>query len=380
MMMVKQAGTGFNRSIGISRRLERAAGVAMGDVLSIRKGERVLIVTNPESEVRTISSALYNAAKALGASPTLLIQPVKTQLDFAEDAAIEALRSEPEVGISVSHSKLGKDRLGMKRNYKHRGKSYDHIFNYLLGSKKMRSFWSPSVTIDMFERTVPLDYRSLKANCLKLKQAFDKASKVRITSRLGTDLTIGLQGRKAFTDDGDFSKPGSGGNLPAGEMFISPELGSGEGRLVFDGCISSDRGVILIKQPIETTVRRNLVTKIKGGREADLLRATLGRARKTTRRFAAESKIPKKDLPSYLTNICNLGELGIGLNNRARIVGNMLEDEKVFRTCHIAIGSNYDADAKALIHLDGLVRNPTIEVFDGRGHPAMIMKSGRIVL
>ena len=45
----------------------------------------------------------------------------------------------------------------------------------------------------------------------------------------------------------------------------------------------------------------------------------------------------------------------------------MLEDEKVFKTCHIAIGSNYDDDAKALIHLDGLVKNPTIVVRDARG-------------
>jgi leucyl aminopeptidase (aminopeptidase T) len=284
------------------------------------------------------------------------------------------------VAISISRRKLGKDRVGMKRNYKHRGKPYDHIFTYLVASKKTRGFWSPSVTIDMFERTIPVDYRRMKTNCMKIKRAFDKASWVRITSPLGTDLTIGLKGRKAFTDDGNFAGPGSGGNLPAGETFVSPELGSGEGTLIFDGCISSDRGVILIKRPIVTTVRRNLVTRIEGGKEADLLKATLARAKRTTRRFAAESKIPKQDMATYLTNIHNLGELGIGLNEKARIVGNMLEDEKVFRTCHIAIGSNYDADARALIHLDGLVKNPTIEVFDGRGNSTPVMRGGRIVL
>ena len=44
------------------------------------------------------------------------------------------------------------------------------------------------------------------------------------------------------------------------------------------------------------------------------------------------------------------------------IGGNMLEDEKAFQTCHFAIGCNYDDDAPSLIHLDGVVRQPTIVI------------------
>ena len=280
----------------------------------------------------------------------------------------------------MSHAKLGKDRFGMKKKYRHGKKTYDHIFQYLLGSKKTRSFWSPSVTVNMFQRTVPIDYKALRKVSAKLKKAFDKAHTAHITSDLGTDLLIGLQGRKALTDDGNFSTPGTGGNLPAGEMYISPALGSSEGTLVYDGCISSDRGVILIKEPIRIKIKDNLVTEIRGGIEARQLRATLDRARKSTRKFAAEGKVAKQDLPGYLENIRNLGELGIGLNEKARIMGNMLEDEKVFKTCHIAIGSNYDEDAKALIHLDGLIRNPTIEIRSTGGKSTLVMDKGRMVL
>jgi leucyl aminopeptidase (aminopeptidase T) len=374
--MKSDAGTKFDLSVPISKRLRYAAQVAVGEVLRAKKGERVLIVTNPGREVQLISMALYDAALESGAEPTVLFQPVKTQLDMADDAVIHALRSEPEIAVSVSQKKLGKDRFGMKKKYSYRGKSYNHIFNYLLASKKIRSFWSPSVTVDMFERAVPIDYRQLGKNCAKLKQILDKAEEVHITTKLGTDLAIGLRGRKAHSDDGDFSKPGAGGNLPAGETYISPGLGTGEGTLVFDGCISSDRGVILIEEPIRATVKDNLVTRISGGKEARMLQATLGRAKKATRKFAAEGKIPRKDLPTYLKNICNLGELGIGLNERAKIVGKMLEDEKVFRTCHIAIGSNYDEDAKALIHLDGLVKRPTIRLKDARGRWTTALKNG----
>ncbi len=378
--MAKRHRENLTNPITIPKDLKRAADVAIAEVLKARQGERVLIITNPERDVRVISHALYGSALKAGADPCMIIQPARRILDLTDDAVIHALRSEPEIVLSISTHKLGKDRFAMKNNYKHKGRAYAHIFDYLLASKKTRSFWSPSVTLGMFKRTIPVNYKAMKRNCAKLKKILDKAEEARITTGKGTDLVIGLRGRKAKLDDGDFSRPGTGGNLPAGETFISPELGSGEGKLVFDGCISSDRGVILIKKPITATVKGNMVTRITGGREAGLLKATLARAAKTTRRFAKEGRISKPDLPGYLANIRNLGELGIGLNEKARIMGNMLEDEKVLRTCHIAIGSNYDEDAKALIHLDGLVRNPTIDLTFKDGRWVRIAESGRLAI
>jgi len=378
--MAKRRTEKLKNPIPIPGDLKAAAEVAMREVLKAKRGERVLIITNPERDVRMISFALYGAALEAGAVPCILVQPTRGLLDLADEAVIHALRSEPEIALSISTEKLGKDRHAMKKNYKYRGKSLDHVFNYLLESKKTRSFWSPSVTLGMFKRTVPVDYGAMRRNCAKLKKVLDAAESVHITTSKGTDLVLGLRGRKGRSDDGDFSRPGLGGNLPAGETFISPELGSGEGTLVFDGCISSDRGVILIRKPIKAVVRANMVTRITGGREAGLLKATLERAAATTRRFAREGKISKADLPGYLANIRNLGELGIGLNEKARIVGNMLEDEKVLKTCHIAIGSNYDDDAKALIHLDGLVKYPTIDLSLKGGRTVRVTENGRLAL
>jgi aminopeptidase len=378
--MAGKTPTKFRTSVTVSSRLRHAAEVAIGEVLGTRRGERVLIVANPGGDAQPIALALYDAACDAGGSPTVAFQPAKTQMDMAEDAVIYAMRSEPEIVISVSSLKMGKDRFAMEKSYKVGRRSINHVFDYLRAAKKMRGFWSPSVTVPMFESTVPIDYARLGANCGKLKRVFDQAVEAHITSRLGTDLVLGFKGRKAFTDDGNFTSPGRGGNLPAGEMYVSPELGRGEGTLVFDGCVASDRGVILIREPIRVTVRRNLVAGIAGGAEARALKQTLDRARVSARGLAKEGKIPKSDLPEYLENAGNLGELGIGLNEKARIVGNMLEDEKVFKTCHIAIGSNYDGDARALIHLDGLVKKPTIVTSDSSGRKTVVMKDGLIVI
>jgi leucyl aminopeptidase (aminopeptidase T) len=367
-------------TITLGRRLWSAARVAVEEVLKARKGERILIVTNPDRDVSAISAAVYDAASDRGAAPTLIYQPVKTILDFADDSVIGALETRPDIIVSVSKEKLGKDRSAMEKPYRHRGKTYTHIFDYLLRTGKARAFWSPSVTAGMFEKTVPIDYSALRKRCDALKRILDGAEEVHMTSPRGTDLVLGLKGRKAFKDDGDFSRPGTGGNLPAGEVYVSPELEAGGGTLVYDGSISSHRGVIVIKKPITLDIKDNMITRISGGGEAARLRATLKRAEKTTRELARSGRIPRREVSAYLANIKGLGELGIGLNEKARIVGNMLEDEKVFRTCHIAIGSNYDGDAKAVIHLDGLIRNPTLRVRRRRGGWETIMEKGRLTL
>ena len=58
----------------------------------------------------------------------------------------------------------------------------------------------------------------------------------------------------------------------------------------------------------------------------------------------------------------------------------MLVDEKAYRTCHIAIGSNYDNDAPSLTHLDGLILEPTLTVRYGNGSTQVIMDQGSLRL
>jgi aminopeptidase len=358
--------------------LENAAKVAISTVLNVKKGERVVIFTNPHEDGQAISNALFAAAAARGASPVLITQPAKTTLDFAEDAVLMAIRSEPDVLISISQEKLGKDRWALKKPYKVGRKRYDSAFNYLMGVKRSRSFWSPSVTVDMFRRTVPVDYRVMKRDCAAVARVLTAAESVRITTSKGMDLHIGLSGRKARRDDGDFSNPGSGGNLPAGEVFISPALGTSKGCIVFDGSISTDKGAIVIKKPIVAEVAGGLVRSISGGEEARRFGKAVEMGAVRARDFVSQGKLPKASLGDYVRNSKNLGELGIGLNRAARIVGNVLEDEKVFRTCHIAIGSNYDDDAPALIHYDGIINEPTIVASLRGGRTKILLDRGEL--
>jgi aminopeptidase len=360
-------------------RLARAARVAVADSLKVQPEERVLIVSNPERQVAPIAQALFNAVLEARGSPQLLFQPCRSQMELADEAVYAAMASEPNVVISVSAGKLGKDRRGIREPYNWEGKRYDSLFHYLLyGKQCLRAFWSPEVTRRIFEQAVPVDYEELAALCRRVAPQLDEAEAVRLESRRGTRIEIGVRGRKARSDDGDFSHPGRGGNLPAGEVFISPELGVSRGRLVFDGSVTHAEGAVVPRAPVEVEVRDGFVTEVRGGREAELLLKSLQRAETQARSMEREGALVSGEGERYARNARNLGELGIGLNRRARIRGNMLNDEKVYGTCHVAIGYNYDDDAPALIHLDALVERPTLTLLFAGGREKLLMERGRL--
>ncbi|MEM2899886.1 MAG: aminopeptidase, partial [Thermoplasmata archaeon] len=365
--ITKKEKNEFSEFAKISVKLTKAAEVAVREVLAVKKDEKVLIITNPVRDVFNISQALYDAVIEAGGRPTMVVQPKKTQLDFAEPATIKAIESKPDVIISISAEKLGKDESALKtpiivKDKDGKTKKYDHIFTYFLNEKQIRAFWSPSISAKMFAETVPIDYKELRENCAKLQKCLDDASEVQIQTEKGCDITICISGRKAKCDDGNFTEAGKGGNLPAGEVFISPEVGKSYGVIVFDGSISLSEGEVVLEKPIKCKVENGYVTEIAGGEEAKKLKETLEIAREKPMLLLREGKITKETAEEYAKNAYHLGELGIGLNKAAKIVGNMLEDEKVYRTCHIAIGANYDEDANAFIHLDGLIKSPTITV------------------
>jgi leucyl aminopeptidase (aminopeptidase T) len=369
-----EGGLGFD-----FEKLREAARIAIEVSLKVKTGEQVLIISNPRPEVAVIAEALYDASLDASGRPVLLYQPVKAQIAFAEPATLAAFNAKPEVVISLSDEKLGKDPTGIASPYEHNGVKYDHIFHLQqYGERSCRAFWSPSTTIESFIRTVPIDYAELQYRCAAIKRVLDRAVEVHVSAPGGTDITIGLRGRDAKSDDGNFSTPGSGGNLPAGETFISPENLTAKGRICYDGSISVNEGELIIDTPIECLVEDGYVNKILGAGEAVCLLKTIEAAERNAYEFERDGKLPPGFGEIYARNARNIGELGIGLNPAARITGKMLEDEKAFRTCHFAIGSNYDDDAPSLIHLDGLVKSPTITAFFDDGTKQIIERDGEL--
>jgi leucyl aminopeptidase (aminopeptidase T) len=372
------------------------AQVVIQDVVKLKKNERALIIANPATA--EIAQDLYSASCEVGAATTLIFQPDKTSFDNANPEVIAAFKTEPDVYFSISNIKLGKDPEATANPYKtDDGQEFTHIADYLMdGKKKMRGVWTPGITVDMMNRTAAIDYKELQDRCVKLGELFKGAVSVRVTAPAGTDLLIPINGRFLMNDDGDFSKPGTGGNIPAGEVFISPVVGGSqlkgadgsvleqqsdgcEGVIVYDGSMTFSDGDSILETPITCKVEKGYVKDTTGGAEARRLLKTIMEAELRPFVLEKEGKLPQGQAAIYKKNARNIGELGIGLNPAATITGNMLEDEKAFHTCHFAIGENYDNDAPSLIHLDGVVREPTIVLTYADGTTRTILENGALL-
>ena len=368
----------LKNKIDASAKVRTPAQVVVQNVVAVKKGERVLIIANPQTS--EIAQDLFTASAEAGGLPTLVFQPDKTSFDNANPEVLAAIATEPEVCFSISNIRLGKDPAATANPYKAEdGQEYTHIYDYLMdGKKTIRGAWTPGITVDMMNRTAAIDYKELGDRCKKLTELFKGVVNVFVTAPGGTDIKIPIKDRGLMSDDGDFTKPGTGGNIPAGEVFISPVVGGSEGVIVYDGSMTFADGDSILETPITCTVENGFVKTIEGGAEAKRLLKTITEAEQRAVAYEKEKKLPQGQGAVYKKNARNIGELGIGLNPAAQITGNMLEDEKAFHTCHFAIGENYDNDAPSLIHLDGVVRNPTITLEYGDGSKKQILVRGEL--
>jgi leucyl aminopeptidase (aminopeptidase T) len=72
-----------------------------------------------------------------------------------------------------------------------------------------------------------------------------------------------------------------------------------------------------------------------------------------------------------------IAELGIGTNERAILTGEVLEDEKIQGTCHIAFGASagIGGTVQVPVHLDCVLMRPTVEL-DGEA----VVQGGELLI
>jgi len=188
------------------------------------------------------------------------------------------------------------------------------------------------------------DFSAIRPTVEEVAAKLTDAEKARITSPIGTDIEMMLGTRKAHALHNICHEPGTMGSPPDIEAFVAPIEDTAHGVIYIDGAIILPEFGLLMK-PVKLTVKLGNVVVIEGGDEAE-------RFRNLIESFG--------DPQMY-----RLGELGIGLNPLARLVGIPLIDEGALGTAHIALGLNYTfggtiKDAKA--HIDCVFRDPTIKL------------------
>jgi leucyl aminopeptidase (aminopeptidase T) len=208
----------------------------------------------------------------------------------------------------------------------------------------------PGVTEEMLARVMSADMEGLRRKGHAVADALDAASGAQITGANGTDLQLDLSGREAIPDAGELSEPGAFGNLPCGEGFISPAGGSGT--LVVDGSLA---GIGLAEEPVELVIEGGHLISARG----------------------AQGMAFMELLTMHGEDGTNVAELGIGTNEKAILTGEILEDEKILGSCHVAFGASagIGGAVQVPVHLDCIIMKPTVEL-DGEA----IARDGELLI
>lgn len=266
-----------------------------------------------------IAKSLYDTAREMDCDAIMMTMPPRPRHGEEPPRAVaEAMRS-VDVVIAPTTMSLTHTRARKQAN-----------------DAGVRTASMPGVTEQMMvEGGLTANPREVMEHTRRLAETFKGASEIRLMSELGTDISFEVDTSKWNLDMGCCRQKGCSTNLPAGEVYTAPE--NCTGTVVIDGSMA---GLELLKNPLKIRVEEGLAVDVQGDRAKEVLKIIN----------------PLGDVAR------NIAELGIGTNPRARMIGVVLEDEKVRGTAHIALGDNSTIGGTVVagVHLDAIIRKPRV--------------------
>jgi leucyl aminopeptidase (aminopeptidase T) len=300
--------------------LEDAVRAVIRDCLAVREDEAVLLICNPATQ--GIAERLRQEAHDAGGEAVLALMAERSSHAEEPPSTIAAAMLESAVIIaptvqSLSHTAARKAAT----------------------DAGARAATLPGVTEEMLARVMSADMEELRRRGNAVAEILTRGSEAQLTCSRGSDLRLSLEGRTGIADTGELGKPGAFGNLPCGEGFIAPLETTGEGRLVVDGTIAS---IGIPSEPVELQMENGRLVSATG-EDGELLMELLTRHGPKATRVA---------------------ELGVGTNEKAILSGELLEDEKILGTVHVAFGASaaIGGTIQVPVHLDCVVMEPDLTV------------------
>lgn len=300
--------------------------------MGVEAGESLLVVT--DTDKRTIGRALFEAGVDLDLDAGILETRPLERSGMEPPAYVAAAMREADVVVCPTSASLTHTRAREAAT-----------------EAGARVATMPGVTERMFgEGAITADYGEVERLTAELTERLTAADEARIESG-GETLTMSLSGRDGIPSDGLVRESGDSGNLPSGESYVAPVEDTAEGAIAFDGGLA---GVGALDDPVIVRIESGTVTSVEGASADEFLDATAGDD--CARRVA---------------------ELGLGTNPAAEIIGTVLEDEKVYGTCHVAFGDNhgFGGTIECDSHLDGIVVEPDVYLDD-----ELVVSGGDVVV
>jgi aminopeptidase len=311
-------------------RVRDHAEVLVDHCVDVSEGDEVVVSAPAVAEDLTV--ALYEEIGERGGTPTGRETSARARRaymraadedDFEESAVTMAIAEAADVFISVrgSTNTFETSDVDPEKNVARRKANQAVIETFMENRWVATQYPAPAnaqdaeMSTEAYEdfvwNAVNKDWDAQREHQEQLVEILDPASEVRIVSGEETDVTMSVDGMSAENDWGDV-------NMPAGEVYTAPVPDSVEGTVHFDMPLMAQGREV---DDVRLTFEAGEVVEHSAGKNEDVLTSLLNTDEGARR----------------------LGELGIGMNRDIdRFTYNMLFDEKMGDTVHMAIGRAYE--------------------------------------
>lgn len=320
--------------------IQHGADIILCDWVRLRPRERLLIVSSQKYQ-REID-ALCIAAQAVGGTADVLLlddlqEQVGQYFDHREDAfdPYDAVIGATEYSLITTRAVK---RVIARKN---------RFLSLPLSTNNGQSL----LCYDFLNMSLP------KSRIMAgiIMNRYINASRIHVTTALGTDLDLCIEGRVPGFFNG-CCHDGKGLSSASVEVYVAPIETETSGTLVLDGSMGY---IGVVDSPVRIELQNGRITHIEDNASGQRLKA-----------FLQRFKDPE--------NMRVAAEFGIGLNTHAHCNGNCyIEDESTYGTFHIGFGRNIALGGQqdATGHFDLVTHDPTIYV-DNR----MIMERGQLTI
>jgi len=326
----------------VDSRLVKMAETIAGYSLSLKPGEQVLVLASVPALplvrefyvaalkagampfLRPINPEIDEVLYRLGNDEQLRFVPASDRLDIETCAARLAIRGDENLatlaGADPARLAIGrkarKPLLDIFMERKGRGDLKSCLTQFPTNASAQEAGMSLAAYADFVFAACFVDqpdpiaaWKKLSAEQQRYVDFLNQVKVVRVEGP-GTDLTLSAAGRKWVNSDGK-------ANFPSGEVFTGPVEDSAEGRILFDVPTLFQGHAV---ESIELEFRSGKVVKGAAARGNDML----------------QSALDTDERSRYL------GEFAFGLNyGITRPTRNILFDEKIGGTIHLAVGAGY---------------------------------------
>lgn len=313
--------------------LKQGAETVVNQCLNVKPGETVLVLNDGNDE--ELIEALLEAARAKAS--IVALKEYEEPENHGEEPPQEIADAMKDFDVVIAPTRKSISHTNARTEACDSG---------------ARVATMPGINREIWNSSLQADYERVAEISEKVYSMLEETEKVRIETPSGTELEFSIDTDHFHTDTGLIHEPGEFGNLPAGEA--DGGITDAEGTLVVDHFPFAPSGT-------EIEIKKNKAVAVKEEEESELSKAF-----------------------ENIEGARTVAEFGFGTNPEASLIGNVLQDEKVLGTVHIAFGDNTsyidgEKSNQCSIHWDTVCENPDVWFDDEKvlenGEPVFLDKA-----